>query len=126
MQRMKNELIEEQDQHLDEINEIAGRLKIQGKEISKEIDKQAVLVRDLDHEVDQTNNKLNFVQDKLSKLLKTNDMGQVCTILVLFLILVVMIFLVIYTWVYFQAHIISQNSQSLSSTEFLSVLSFIY
>ena len=65
---MKNELIEEQDQHLDEINEIAGRLKIQGKEISKEIDKQGVLVRDLDQEVDKTTNKLNFVQDKLSKL----------------------------------------------------------
>jgi hypothetical protein len=31
MNKMKVELVEEQDQHLDEINEIAGRLKLQGK-----------------------------------------------------------------------------------------------
>lgn len=35
MNKMKAELVEEQDQHLDEINEIAGRLKLQGKEISR-------------------------------------------------------------------------------------------
>ena len=55
--------------------------------------------------MDKTTKKLNFVQEKLGKLLKTNgnsafivDMGQICTILILFVILVVMIFLVIYTW----------------------------
>ncbi len=47
--------------------------------------------------MDKTTQKLNFVQDKLGKLLKTNDMGQICTIVILFLILIVMIFLVIYT-----------------------------
>ncbi len=31
MNRLKDDLVEEQDQHLDEINEIAGRLKLQGK-----------------------------------------------------------------------------------------------
>ena len=46
---------------------------------------------------DNTMKKMNFVQKKLGKLLKTNDMGQICTIVVLFLILIVMIFLVIYT-----------------------------
>ena len=44
--------------------------------------------------------KMNFVQAKLGKLLKTNDMGQICTIIVLVLILIVMIFLVIYTWLF--------------------------
>ena len=48
--------------------------------------------------MDHTMKKMNFVQAKLGKLLKTNDMGQICTIIVLFLILIVMIFLVIYTW----------------------------
>jgi hypothetical protein len=47
--------------------------------------------------MDDTMKKMNFVQAKLGKLLKTNDMGQICTIVVLFLILIVMIFLVIYT-----------------------------
>lgn len=35
MKRMQNELIEEQDQHLDEINEIAQRLKKQGQVMNK-------------------------------------------------------------------------------------------
>jgi hypothetical protein len=72
-------------------------LKLQGKEISKEIDKQGGLINELDGEIEITNQKLKFVQDKLGKLLKTNDMGQICTIVILFLILIVMIFLVIYT-----------------------------
>lgn len=55
---------------------------------------------ELDGEIDKTTQKLNFVQDKLGKLLKTSDMGQICTIVILFLILVVMIFLVIYTWTF--------------------------
>lgn len=104
MKHMQNELIEEQDQHLDEINEIATRLKKGGVEMNKEIDKQGQYIGELHTEIDSTTKKLNFVQDKLGKLLKTNgtlstysDMGQICTILILFVILVVMIFLVIYT-----------------------------
>jgi hypothetical protein len=57
--------------------------------------------------MDGTIKKLNFVQAKLGKLLKTNDMGQICTIVVLFLILIVMIFLVIYTWSLFIMFILS-------------------
>lgn len=44
---MQNELIEEQDQHLDEINEIANRLKLQGKEINREIDNQGKYIGEL-------------------------------------------------------------------------------
>jgi len=89
--------MEEQDQALDEINDIAKRLKDQGREINSELNKQGQLIEDLDHDMDNTMKKMNFVQKKLGKLLKTNDMGQICTIVVLFLILIVMIFLVIYT-----------------------------
>ena len=97
MKAYKQQQLEEQDQHLDEINDIAKRLKEQGKEINSELDKQGHLIEELDEDMDGTMKKLNFVQAKLGKLLKTNDMGQICTIVVLFLILVVMIFLVIYT-----------------------------
>jgi uncharacterized coiled-coil DUF342 family protein len=97
MNSFKKQQIDEQEQHLDEINEIAKRLKEQGKEINHELDKQGHLIEELDGDIDGATKKLNFVQNKLGKLLKTNDMGQICTIVVLFLILVVMIFLVIYT-----------------------------
>ena len=69
---MQNELIEEQDQHLDEINEIAARLKKGGIEMNKEIDNQGKYIGELHQEIDQTTQKLNFVQEKLGKLLKTN------------------------------------------------------
>lgn len=97
MKAYHKEQLEEQDQHLDEINDIAKRLKDQGREINSELTKQGHLIEDLDGDMDDTMKKMNFVQAKLGKLLKTNDMGQICTIVVLFLILVVMIFLVIYT-----------------------------
>lgn len=58
--------------------------------------------------MDDTMKKMNFVQAKLGKLLKTNDMGQICTIVVLFLILIVMIFLVIYTWIQNDAYPVYQ------------------
>ena len=53
MKRMQNELIEEQDQHLDEINEIANRLKVQGKEINREIDNQGRYIGELNEEMDK-------------------------------------------------------------------------
>lgn len=36
--------MDEQEQHLDEINEIARRLKDQGKQINRELDKQGHLI----------------------------------------------------------------------------------
>ena len=40
--------------------------------MNKEIDKQGQYIGELHHEIDTTTKKLNFVQDKLGKLLKTN------------------------------------------------------
>lgn len=97
MKDYQKEQLEEQEGHLDEINDIAKRLKDQGREINSELSKQDHLIGDLDNDIEGTMKKMNFVQAKLGKLLKTNDMGQICTIVVLFLILIVMIFLVIYT-----------------------------
>lgn len=76
MKHMQNELIEEQDQHLDEIIGIAERIKKQGHVINKEIDEQGKYIGELNTEIDTTTQKLNFVQQKLGKLLKTN--GNIC------------------------------------------------
>lgn len=73
--------------------------------------------------MDKTTQKLNFVQDKLGKLLKTNDMGQICTIIILFLILIVMIFLVIYTWI---IHLISILKSMIFYTNFNKILFIIF
>ena len=57
---------------MEEINEIALRLKEGGKNINSELGKQAEIIQDLNTDIDKTTNKMNFVQAKLSKLLKTN------------------------------------------------------
>jgi hypothetical protein len=44
MKGFQKQQVEEQEQHLDEINEIAKRLKEQGKEINHELDKQGHLI----------------------------------------------------------------------------------
>jgi len=65
--------------------------------MSHELSKQAELIEELDQDMDSSMKKMNFLQMKLGKLLKTNDMGQICTIVVLFLVLVAMLFLLICT-----------------------------
>lgn len=72
MRQAHQQLREEQDQHLEEINEVADRLKIGSKNINNELTKQEGLIKDLDQGIDDTMSKMNFVQKKLSKLLKTN------------------------------------------------------
>lgn len=72
MKQAHLQLREEQDQHLDEINEVAEKLKIGQKNIHEELNKQEGLINDLGVGIDETMGKMNFVQKKLSKLLKTN------------------------------------------------------
>lgn len=62
-----------------------------------EINKQTVMVKKLNQEMDKTQDKMNYVNKKLSQLLKTNDAGTLYTIMCLSLILFVLILLVIVT-----------------------------
>lgn len=47
-QQHENRLIEEQDEHIEEINEIAVRLKNQGQEINQELKRQNQIITGLD------------------------------------------------------------------------------
>jgi hypothetical protein len=53
---------------LDEINDIAKRLKGQGKQINNELGKQKKLIKEVDENIGGTIKKLKFVQAKLGKL----------------------------------------------------------
>jgi uncharacterized phage infection (PIP) family protein YhgE len=48
MKQAHQQLREEQDQHLDEINEVADRLKIGSKNINSELNKQEGLIKEMD------------------------------------------------------------------------------
>ncbi|CAK63452.1 unnamed protein product (macronuclear) [Paramecium tetraurelia] len=90
-------ILNEQDDHLNEIADIANRLHNAAVNINVEIDHQGKQITQLDVEMDKTQKKMNFVQKKLGDLLKTNDQSQICTILILFGTLCALIFLLIYT-----------------------------
>ena len=67
------------------------------EDIGSEIGKQTKLVNKLNAEMDKTQQKMDFVSTKLSKMLKTNDMGTLYTIMCLSFILFILIILVIVT-----------------------------
>mmetsp|Transcript_21739 Transcript_21739/g.39662 ORF Transcript_21739/g.39662 Transcript_21739/m.39662 type:complete len:97 (+) Transcript_21739:571-861(+) len=91
------ELFRQQDEHLDEISEIAKRLHNYGKTINSELKDQEVMLKGLDNQLDANIEKMNFVMKKLAKLMKTSDTKTLCTIITLMVILFVLMILVFYT-----------------------------
>jgi preprotein translocase subunit SecF len=89
--------VREQDEQLDEIAIIAQNLHHHAEDIDTEINKQSRLFKKVNMEMDKTKDKLDFVSAKLGKLLKTSDASTIHTIMVLTGILMVLIFLVIFT-----------------------------
>lgn len=87
----------EQDEQLDEIAIIAQNLHHHAEDIDTEIAKQSRLFKKTNQELDKTQEKLDYVSAKLGKLLKTSDASTIHTIMVLTGILMVLIFLVIFT-----------------------------
>ena len=68
----QQELINQQNEQLDQISEIAARLNNHARAINDELVDQNVVIRKLDSEVDANIEKMNFVMKKLAKLLKTS------------------------------------------------------
>jgi len=65
--------------------------------INEELKVQNQMLNDLDRDIDEAAEKMNFVMGKLAKLLKTKDSCQIWVIIILTLVLVLLIFLVVYT-----------------------------
>ena len=66
------ELIKQEDQQIDEISELAFRLRNHATIINTELQDQHVIIEKLNMEVDDNLEKMNFVMKKLGKLLKTS------------------------------------------------------
>ncbi len=54
------------------------------------------MLGELEVEVENTNEQMNFVMGRLSKLLKTKDKGQLMLIIILTVVLIVLVLLTIY------------------------------
>jgi chromosome segregation ATPase len=90
-------IMQQQDEDLTELGQGVDRLNELSKGINQELQTQNRMLDDLDRDIDEAAEKMNFVMGKLAKLLKTKDTCQICVILGLTFILLVLILLVMYT-----------------------------
>ena len=90
-------MIGHQDVAIDSLGVAVDRLGQLGKEVNLELKEQNIILQGLDDDLDEAGNRMNAVMGSLSKLLKTKDGCMIWTIVILFLILVLLIALVIWT-----------------------------
>jgi hypothetical protein len=83
-------MLRQQDDNLDSLGVAVDRLHVVGKTINEELKTQNKMLNDLENDMDDAGNKMNFVQAKLSKLLKTKDGCQIWTIVGLAVILIIL------------------------------------
>lgn len=88
--------MEEQDENIEQLDGAVDRIHNMAHEIHGELKTQSRLINDLEADLDETTEKMNFVMGKLAKLLKTKDTCQLWTILILTVILVILILLVVF------------------------------
>ena len=90
-------IMQQQDEDLTELGQGVDRLNEMSMGINQELQTQNRMLNDLDRDIDEAAEKMNFVMGKLAKLLKTKDTCQICVILALTFILIVLILLVMYS-----------------------------
>jgi len=90
-------MIGHQDDAIDALGMAVDRLGELGKEVNVELKEQNIMLAGLDDELDEAGNRMNLVMGSLAKLLKTKDGCMIWTVVILFLILVLLIALVIWT-----------------------------
>lgn len=81
---------------MNEISSNAKTLKDVVMNINSKIKEEEKITKSLNEQVKITQNKMDFVTGKLSVLLKTKDNSQLYTIILLFIVLMVQIFLLMF------------------------------
>lgn len=66
-----NNIIISTDDHLDEINKITNQLKENVSSINHSLNNQNRIVKKISKDMEKSQNKMNFVNQKLSKILKS-------------------------------------------------------
>lgn len=86
----------ERDEHLVEINQITRNLKENVHAINSSLTDQDKLIKKISANVDKNQKKMGFVMDKLSSVLQTKDDKKLYTILLLWAVLMVQLFLLVF------------------------------
>ncbi|EEQ99809.1 Syntaxin-6, putative [Perkinsus marinus ATCC 50983] len=86
--QVQEQIVEDQDEQLDDLARVTHRLGEAAQAINVELYDQQRMLSELDENIDRQQEQMNFVMGGLSRLLKTSDHKQLCTVIALFLILV--------------------------------------
>lgn len=89
-------ILQEQDENLEQLDGAVDRVHRIATEIHGELKTQSRLIGDLENELDETTEKMNFVMGKLAKLLKTKDSCQLLTIVLLTVVLIILVLILIW------------------------------
>lgn len=96
-QAQSSVLIQEQDETLDTLGEAVARVGEMAGNIGEEIGNQNKMLDDLDQDMTNAEEELGLVMGKVAKFIGTKNRGQLRTIIILTLIVIIMLFLVIYS-----------------------------
>lgn len=88
-QQQQQQIRQSQDSTLIKMESSLTTLDHMAKEMRTEIDAQAVMLDDVDHQVDVAQNKMDQAMKGIQKLLKTKDTCQLATIAGLVLVLII-------------------------------------
>ena len=91
-------MMQQQDETLDDLDLAVTRVGYMAESIHEEIELQNKMLTDLEDDLADAEEQLGVVMGKLAKLLKTKSRCQIGLILILSLIVLVLFFLVLYTW----------------------------
>ena len=84
----------EQDRELSALSGIMDRLGKMGRAINEELKQQGSMIDELTADVDMTQGRMNAAMSVVKKMLKSNDRGKYCAILILTVVLVILVVLV--------------------------------
>ncbi|KAF4674200.1 hypothetical protein FOL47_009606 [Perkinsus chesapeaki] len=81
--QVQQQLVQEQDEQLDDLARVTHRLGEAAQAINVELYDQQRMLSELDENIDRQQEQMNFVMGGLSRLLKTSDHKQLCTVIAL-------------------------------------------
>lgn len=90
-------MFQQQDETLEDLDEAVVRVGNIAHSIHDELQQQNALLDEMEDDLQDAEEKLGVVMGKLGKLLKTKDKCQLGTIMALIVVMIVLLFLVIYT-----------------------------
>jgi len=87
----QEELEEKQDDMLEDMQTVLGRLGVAANNIDLELAEHKELLKELDTEIDTAQGRMGTAMKKLQKLLGTSSNSKICCLLIMFLMVIILL-----------------------------------